>query len=117
MGYLEVTRLHESLWIHWYGVEDMYAWQQLNGLPRDKYLIQSGSVTVEQVEGDLLLYCTVYALDENGKPLPDPHSPREPLVRSIAIPYKEPIPEGIGKLVDWDFKLPTKKPLLQDDAA
>ena len=117
MGYLEVTRLHEALWIHWYGVDDMYAWQEMNGLPRDKVMIQSGSITVEQLDGEMMLYCSVYPLQADGKAYEDPDRPGEPMLRSISMPYVEPIPEGIGKLVDWELNLPTKPDAARDDAA
>lgn len=108
MGYLEVTKIHEALWIYWHGVDDMYAWQEANGLPRSKVMIQAGSVTVEQFDKELMLYCEVYPLKEDGKPYPDPDRPGEPMLRSISVPYVEPIPEGIGQLIDWDYGLPEK---------
>lgn len=114
MGYLEVTRTHEMLWIHWYGIDDMYAWQELNGLPRDKVVITSGSVTVELVDGEMMLYCSVIPLRADGKPYIEPGT-NEPMVRTVSMPYKEPIPEGIGELIDWDFTLPKKQS--SDEAA
>jgi hypothetical protein len=106
MGYLEVTRIHEALWIHWYG------WQELNGLPRDKVLIQSGSISVELVDGEMMLYLTVVPLHEDGTCY---WENGEPMMRSISVPYKEPIPEGVGQLVDWELAMPQKK--TADDAA
>ena len=116
MGYLEVTRLHEALWIHWYGIDDMYAWQQMNGLPRDKVMICSGSVTVELIGGEMMLYCEVVPLREDGKPYFEPNG-KDVMRRTISVPYVEPVPEGIGKLVDWELTLPKKRNVAEDDAA
>jgi hypothetical protein len=105
VSYLEVTTIHEALWIYWHGVDDMYAWQEANGLPRDKVLINSGSITVELVDKSMMLYCEVIPLKEDGKPYTEDGMP---IVRPIAVPYKEPIPEGVGNLIDWDYGLPEK---------
>jgi hypothetical protein len=115
VGYLEVDRLAECLWIHWYGIADMYAWQEANGLPRDKYLVQSGSVTVEQTPDGLLLYCEVWPLGDDGKVHVEPGT--YPATRSVIAPYVEPIPEGIGKLIDWDFQVPQRNLRQNEDAA
>ncbi len=119
MGYLEVTKIHEAQWIYWHGVEDMYAWQAMNGLPRDKVMIQAGSVTVELVDGEMQLYCDVYPLQPDGKPFLEENG--EIMIRSVIMPYVEPIPEGIGQLIDWDFQVPKKAraalPQIEDDAA
>lgn len=105
MGYLEVTKTDEALWLYWHGVDDMYAWQEANGLPRDRFLVQSGSITVEQVDNGFMLFCEVIPLKEDGKPYMED---RDVMRRSIMMPYVEPIPEGIGKLRDWDYGLPAK---------
>lgn len=92
----------------------MYAWQELNGLPRDKVLINSGSISVELVDGEMMLYCQVVPLKENGAPYLEADG--QPMVRPVVVVYKEPIPEGIGTLIDWDLTLP-KKTVRSDDAA
>lgn len=96
----------------------MYAWQELNGLPRDKVIVVRGSITVELVDGEMMLFCSVIPLQADGKPYlePDPAS-REPMIRSVVMPYKEPIPEGIGKLVDWTLTVPQRETAQRDDAA
>lgn len=108
MGYLEVTKVHEALWIYWHGVDDMYAWQEMNGLPRDKVMVNSGSITVELFGDEMMLYCEVIPLHPDGRPYLDPENPRQMMIRSISMPYKEPIPEGVGQLIDWDYQVPPK---------
>jgi hypothetical protein len=116
MGYLEVTEIHEALWIYWHGVDDMYAWQGMNGLPREKVMLVSGSITVELVDKEMFLYCQVVPLYEDQKPYRE--SDGSLMTRSVMVPYVEPIPEGVGKLIDWDYGLPEKpKRAVLDDAA
>jgi hypothetical protein len=81
----------------------MYAWQKAHGLPHEKFLIQSGSVTVEQTESGLYLYCEVWLLGDDGKVQAAPGV--YPETKTVMVPYVEPIPEGIGKLIDWDFEV------------
>lgn len=86
-----------------------------NGLPRDKVLINSGSVTVELVDDEMMLYCEVVPLKADGKPYTENG---ELMIRSISMPYVEPVPEGVGQLIDWDFKVPPKaKPAALEDVA
>jgi hypothetical protein len=116
MGYLEVTPIHEALWIYWYGVDDMYAWQEANGLPRSKVVIQTGSITVERLGEEMFLYCQVCPLHEDARPYREDDGSL--MTRSVMVPYVEPIPEGIGSLIDWDYGLPEKpKCAAVDDAA
>lgn len=104
MGYLEVDRLAESLWLHHYGKEDLVAWQECYGLPYDKYRIQSGSVSVEQTDDGLMISAEVWPW-----PLQFEDGSIDPVSIMMYGPYLYPIPEGIGKLVDWDFQIPKKE--------
>jgi len=102
------------LWIHYHGVDDMYAWAELNGLPKKDWMIVSGSISVEQTEQGALLFLEAVPLKNN---VPQLDANGDFIRQGMMLPYVESIPEGIGKLVDWELKLPAKQttpPMLED---